>query len=75
MGFTSQDLSDVEAAIVKLGKGERIQRVTGSDGRTLVYSESTLADLRNLRAEIMNDVASAAGSRRRFILTTTDKGL
>ena len=74
MAYTSDDLTAVQAAIMELAKGKRVVKITFSNGETVEYGATSLAELELLRAEIQSDLAAAAGTRR-FIRTMTSKGL
>ncbi len=72
MAFSSTDLANVEAAIISLAAGERVVSVT-IDGHTVEYSQIRIDRLKALRDEIMAEIQSS--SRRRFVLTSTSKGI
>ncbi len=71
MAYTTEDLDAVDEAILKLVKGERIVRVSMSEGRSVEYAQADLRKLREIRAEI----APLVTGRPRYLLTTTRKGL
>ena len=73
MAYTQTDLESVEQAIIALASGERVVAVEIDDKR-IEYSRADLDKLRKLRLEIMSELQSASG-RKRFVLTTTSKGL
>ena len=60
-------------ALIALATGERVVRIA-VEGKTVEYGQANIQELRNLRAEIAAEVQTEAG-RRRFVLTSTDKGL
>lgn len=74
MAYTEADLAAVDAALLALAKGERVATVSSSDGRSVTYAQAEFDKLRRFRAEMASEISSAAG-RRRFVLTTTGKGL
>jgi len=73
MAYTSEDIAKVEAAIVALAAGERVVSVTVRD-RTTTWAQADIDKLRALKAEMQAEVNSAT-TRRRFVLTSTGKGL
>ncbi len=73
MAYSESDLTTIESAITSLAAGTRKVRAT-LNGKTVEYGQVDLAQLRSLRDQIQAEVSSAAG-RRRFVLTSTSKGL
>ncbi len=73
MAFTQTDLESVEQAILALSNGQRVA-VVEMDGNRVEYSNADLNKLWALRERIQSELSSAQG-RRRFVLTTTSKGL
>jgi hypothetical protein len=73
MAYTQDDLDAVTEAIIQLASGRRV--VSARIGDTMVeYGQADLARLRELKAEIAAELQSADG-RRRFVLTSTSKGV
>lgn len=60
MAYTSDDLTAIERAIVALSTGQRTTEVRFADGRAVKYSDATLAQLRELRAEVAAQVSTVA---------------
>ncbi|MBS7789266.1 hypothetical protein KTR66_04635 [Roseococcus sp. SDR] len=60
MAFTTDDLNAVDRAIVALASGQRTAEVRFSDGRLVKYAETSLNDLRSLRASMAAEVATVA---------------
>lgn len=60
MAFTTDDLNAVDRAIVALASGQRTAEVRFADGRTVKYSDTSLNDLRALRASMSAEVAPVA---------------
>jgi hypothetical protein len=73
MAYTQTDLDSITAGIIALASGRRIASVT-TLGRIVQYAITDIDKLRALKAEAESDVGSASG-RRRFVLTSTSKGL
>ena len=75
MAYTLTDLSNIEAAILALAKGERKVTLTMGD-KSISYDKAALPELRTLRAEIAAELSMATATRKRyFVITQTDKGL
>jgi len=74
IAYTEADLATVKAAILALATGQRVVTVTAADGRSMTWAQSDMDKLRGLLSEIESDIASVSG-RRRYVLTTTSKGL
>ncbi|MCE5334394.1 MAG: hypothetical protein LLG06_07360 [Desulfobacteraceae bacterium] len=75
MAWTDADEDTVKAAILARERGEQIKRITAQDGRSVEYAEgASLRDLMSLLSEIRS-ARNAASGRRRFVLTSTSKGL
>lgn len=64
MSYTSDDLAAIDRAIVEFGKGDRVGSVT-CDGEKIEYSETSLTELRQLRAEIARSLKPKAKTRFR----------
>lgn len=74
MAYTEADRAAVKAAILALATGERVVSVSAADGRSTMWAQSDMDKLRGLLSEIERDIASVSG-RRRYVLTTSSKGL
>lgn len=74
MAYTEADRETVKAAILALATGQRVVTITAADGRSTTWAQSDMDKLRGLLSEIERDIASVSG-RRRYVLTTTSKGL
>lgn len=74
MAFTSTDLASVEAALLTLATGARVASVTIDGHETIEYSQTSIDKLKFLRDEIASEIQTNA-NRRRFVLTSTSKGL
>jgi len=72
--YTAADLTKVEAALVALAEGKRVVSVT-TNGKTIQYGPADIKALQTLRDSIQAEIDSASTTRRRFVLTTTEKGL
>jgi hypothetical protein len=72
MAYTSQNLADVEAAIINLAAGRRVVSVT-IEGKSIAYGQAQLPELKQLKAEIVLELQTTTS--RRFFLAQTDKGL
>jgi hypothetical protein len=73
MAFTSTDLANVEAAIVKLAVGTRVIECE-IDGDRVRYQPSDLDKVRALRDLIRQELASTATGYSRVRKCVTDKG-
>lgn len=56
MAYTSTDLTNIQAAIIALAKGERVVRITLDNGETLQYGQADLKDLISLSSMVSRDV-------------------
>jgi hypothetical protein len=80
-GYTQQDLTKIERAIISYGAGERkaelmIGNASAGTSRKVRFSEISLSDLLKLKSLIINCVnAQNAVPRRRFAVIMTDKGV
>jgi len=75
MAYTSENLSTIQAAIVALGAGERVVRVT-LNGKTVEYGQADLAELERIESKIISSINAAASTQKpRFVLTRSTKGL
>lgn len=70
MNYTQTDIDNVKTAIMDLVNGKKIVCVSVM-GQVIEYGSAQLKELRDLIAEM----ESANGTKRRFILTSTSKGL
>ena len=69
MAYTQTDLTNVEKAIVALGKGELIVEVS-VDGRTTKYAQASLDVLKQVKADIESSLATVTKKRTRLFSTT-----
>lgn len=73
MAFTQTDLDEITAAIVALGKGQR--RVSATiNGKSVTWGQANLAELKQLRADIGDELSQAAGTASNFAYIQTSKG-
>ncbi|MBU0994874.1 MAG: gpW family protein [Proteobacteria bacterium] len=70
MNYTQTDIDNVKNALMDLVNGKKIVRVSVM-GQVIEYGSTQLKELRDLLSEI----ESSTGTKRRFILTSTTKGL
>ena len=70
MTYTQTDIANVKKAIMDLVNGKKIVRVSVM-GQVVEYGTAQLKELRDLLSEM--ELSSA--TKRRFILTSTTKGL
>lgn len=61
MSFTSDDLAAINAAILALGTGSRVEEVRFADGRTVKYTAAQLSDIITVRDLIRSDLSASAG--------------
>lgn len=73
MAFTTTDLANIEAAIVKVAVGTRAIECT-IDGDTVVYQKSDIKDMMALRDQIRQELASTATGYKRSRFAVTTKG-
>jgi len=73
LSYTTADLTKIQAAIIALAEGKRVVSVT-VNGKIIAYGQSQIKELQALRDSIQAEM-NAASSTRRFVLTTTGKGL
>jgi hypothetical protein len=73
MSYTAADLTQVQDAIVSLAAGTRVVSVT-VNGKTIQYGPAQLKELQDLRAAMQTEIGSTT-TRRRFVLTQSEKGL
>jgi len=73
MSYSQTDLTDIESAILKLQKGERVASVT-YDGKTIRYTDVQLNDLLALRDRMRAELASSNASRVRQIRLNPTSG-
>lgn len=76
MAYTSADLANVDKAIIDLATGKRTTRFV-IDGEVVEYSQVSLPQLRDLRSEIIYEIAAAdpAGNSVSAFIITGSKGL
>lgn len=73
MAYTAEQLAQVRQAIVDLGTGARVTRIT-HNGRTVEYGEVDLPKLRDLERTIASGLqANTRRTRTRYAVT--NKGL
>jgi hypothetical protein len=73
MAYTQADQENVQAAIMALATGSRVVSITMGD-KTIQYGQADIDKLRALLSEIRVELNAAAGQRR-YLLTSTSKGL
>jgi len=73
MAYTSDDLSEISRAIVDLGAGKRVVRVSKGDGM-IEYGQADLAALKMIEARIISSLNSLSGKKSCFRVSTS-KGL
>jgi len=73
MAYSSQDLTQVETAIIRLASGNSVVRVTIGD-KTIQFQPSEIDKLKNLRKEIQSELRSSSG-RPNHLVFQTGKGL
>lgn len=76
MAWTQDEIDQVRAAIVALATGARVVSVSyaGPPARSVTYHATDLKTLRDLKAEMEQSAAAAAG-RPTYRLAATRKGL
>jgi hypothetical protein len=79
MAYTAAYFAEVEAALAALVRGERIVRVK-RNGQTVEYGQANVMALEEHRDNVAAEIAAAERAastsvRRRFFLTSSDKGL
>lgn len=72
--YTEDDLAQIEQAITKLQKGERVVSVAYGD-HIVKYAEVDLSDLLNLRQRMKAELKIAGVSPKRRITFATHKGI
>ena len=72
MTYTSEDLTSVKTALLKLATGARVISDTIGD-KTVRYSEAEISQLISLRDKIKAELQSSEG-RRHIIILSTSKG-
>ncbi|MBU0994109.1 MAG: gpW family protein [Proteobacteria bacterium] len=70
MNYTLTDIDNVKNAIMDLVNGKKIVRVSVM-GQVVEYGSTQLKELRDL----LSEMESSSTNKRRFILTSTSKGL
>lgn len=61
MSFTTTDLSSIEAALIALAGGSRVERVV-VDGEVINYTPATINELLALRDRVKAEVDVSAGT-------------
>lgn len=74
MAYTSSDLSEINTAIMDLAMGKRVTKITYSSGETVEYGPAGLGGLKQLKADILSEISSAANTPK-YIRTISRKGL
>lgn len=74
MAYTSEDLTAIDTAIANVRDGKSVTQITIAGKTTRFNDPPTIPELRALRNEIKAEIA-AANKTRRFVLTSTRKGL
>lgn len=74
MAFTSADLVSINTAIMELAMGQRVTKITFTDGQTVEYGPAGLDGLKMLKADIQKDINATTGTRP-FVRTVSSKGL
>lgn len=70
MAYSAADLTNVQAAIIALARGQRKVRLTMGD-KSIEYATADISKLEKLRSQISAELSSTS----RFFLTKTSKGL
>ncbi|MBU0994865.1 MAG: gpW family protein [Proteobacteria bacterium] len=70
MNYTLTDIDNVKNAIMDLVNGKKIVRVSVM-GQVVEYGSTQLKELR----ELLSEMESTSSTKRRFVLTSTSKGL
>jgi hypothetical protein len=70
MAFTDADLTNVDAALVALARGQRKVRLTMGD-KSIEYSDINIDKLKAFR----NEIAAELSVTPRFFMISTSKGL
>lgn len=75
MAFTATDVTNLEAAIMKLANGSRVEECN-IDGDMVQYTRSDLKSMMDLRDTIKAEIAAAASTatRGRTRVAVTTKG-
>lgn len=74
MAYTSADLAAIDAAIANVRDGRNVTQITIAGKTTRFNDPPTIAELRSLRSDIKAEV-NASSKTRRFVLTSSRKGL
>ena len=74
MAYTQEDLDNIKAAIIELARGQRVVRITYSDGKTLEYQPLKLQYLKDLAADIQAQINRNTG-KPSYFYATTSKGI
>lgn len=73
MAYTTDDLSEISRAIVELGAGKRVVRVSKGDGM-IEYGQASLIELRSIETALITSLNAARG-KRSCLRVATSKGL
>jgi len=74
MAYTQTDLDNINNAILELAKGERVVRITYSDGKTVEYQPAKLSTLQSIAATVQGQINRTSG-KPSFFRASTSKGL
>jgi hypothetical protein len=74
MSYTAAELIKVQAALVALAEGSRVVSVT-TNGKTIQYGPADIKALQTLRDAMQTEIDSGSTTTRRFVLTSSEKGL
>lgn len=74
MAYTAAELAKVQTAIVSLAEGTRVVSVS-VQGKTIQYGPADIKSLQILRDAMQAEISSASTATRRYVLTSTEKGL
>lgn len=72
--YTIDELFKVQAAIIALAEGKRVVSIN-INGKTIQYGPADIKVLQTLRDAIQTEIDSISTTKRRFVLTSTEKGL
>ena len=73
MAFTATDLTNIDAALVALARGQRKVRLTMGD-KSIEYSNVDIDKLQKFREVVAAELAASSAAPRYF-LTSSSKGL
>jgi len=69
---TSEDLTAINTAIANYRDGKRVGRVDFTDGRSVHYAQTSYAELRSMKADILRELSVGAKS---YLKIASRKGL